>query len=614
MIQFITLLLVAFFLKTTAVVLTAAIINKKYKNFLGSIVGSYCLIQIFIIAQMLVLSLFNAITPINLWLILIIFNLCLIATIKKQQITFSFDILKSIKFSNISTIITLSCILAIFIFLTVRSFYYFDNTMDALNYELTRIFVFAQAHSLLTLQPTIVKAIFCYAWNGEINALFYLLMTNNDQATSFSNVEIWLFLCLSFAWLSSIFKSANPLCTLGGLVLASSPVWFGLVTTVKGDLLMAAAFISGMGFLWHINKSKILSLDYIFVAAALGLAGGSKTTALPFALLAGTQLLFFYLSKAKKAISITTLLVCIGIFLITNIRYFINVYQFNEPFKNYEHTQFSFSNFSDNLIGVFRFFFDRIDIENHWTVSSSALGTGFEYLSVGFIIWFILQIVFKYKSFPGSLERNNKEDYLWKILTISSLCISTAFVLCMLPWRPWSFRHYAPFFFVPLTYLFSITASYIKKPSHQLIATSFWLIFVAINFFVTFPFKSGGEITPVPFKIALSQSQMEREIALHSYLWNSSTDGGLSTLNIVSSKRKNIIVLNDLGTPVAPLFGINRQNKVTFVDSMDTLNMQLAKHHYDLIVLESKVKETHIVGYKVKIMNKVWTVFVPERE
>jgi len=614
MIQFITLLLVAFLLKMAAVILMAVIFNKKYKNFLGSIVGSWCLIQIFIIAQILILSVFNALSPISLWAFLVILNLYLIATIKKQQIIFVFDSFKkNIATLNAATIITVFSIFGVFIFLTIRSFYFFDGTWDALTYELTRIFTFAQAHSLLTTQPTIGQAIYCYAWNGELNALFYLLMTNNDQAVSFSNVEIWLLLCFSFAWLSSIFKAPKSLCLLGGLVLACAPVWFGLVVTVKGDLLMAATLIASMGFLWRVNRSITFSLDYIFIAAALGLASGSKTTALPFALLSITQLFFLYLTKAKKFISINTILICICVFFVGNFRYFLNFYQFQEPFKNFENAQFDVSNFNDNFMGVFSFFFDIIDKSHHWIISNWAFGNGLGYLSLGFIIWFILKIIFTYKSLPCLLEQNNKEDYLWKALTITSLSISIFFILCTLPWRPWSFRHYAPFFFIPLTHLFSITATYIKKSTHQLIATCFWLIFIAINFFGTFYFKGQGEITPVPFETAFSQSQMERKLAFHPYLWNEVNNNDLSSLNIVSSKRKNIIILNTLNSAAAPFFGVNRQNKIIFVDSISALEMQLAKHHYDLIVLSPLMTETYFKGYTLKIKNEFWIIFVPEK-
>lgn len=610
---FVILLLIAFFLKIMAIVSTAIYFNKNYKNFFGSIMGSWCLIQISIIALMLILSFFNALTSINLWIALVLFNVCLIAAIKKQKIDLSFNILKSKTTSHPATLITATSILAIFIFFTIRSFYFFDSTWDALTYELTRIFTFAQAQSLFTIQPTIGQAIYCYAWNGELNALFYLLMTNNDQAVSFSNAEIWLFLCFSFAWLANIYKAPKSLCMLGGLVLSTAPVWLGLVVTVKGDLLMAAAFITGIGFLWNINKSKALTLDYIFVTAALGLASGSKSTALPFALLSGVQLFFLYFTKTKKNVSILTLLACVGIFLVGNARYCINLYQFNEPFKNFENAQFVLSNFNDNLIGVYSYFFDIIDKSHHWTISNWAFGNGLGYLSLGFIIWFILKITFTYKSLPGSLELSSKEEYLWKILTVTSLCISTFFVLCTLEWRPWSFRHYAPFFFIPLTYLFSLTASYIKKSSHQLIATCFWLIFVAANLFGIFHFKGQGETTPVPFETAISQSQMERKLAFHPYLWNDAHGNGLSFLNMNESKPENIIILNTLNSAAAPFWGVNRQNKITFVDSISALKKQLTTHHYDLIVLSPLITETpYFIGYQMKVKNEFWTIFTPQ--
>jgi hypothetical protein len=161
-----------------------------------------------------------------------------------------------------------------------RSHYFFDTTWDGMVYELPRIAFWTHFKSVFVLQATEEVSLFANEWNGELNALYYSLLTANDQAISFGNVEVWGIGVLVFTWLARLSGITRELALPLGLYIASTPVLLGLSTVAKGDLLACISFALAIGFIIQLLKNPSSKLLLILSASSLGLSVGSKIVVL----------------------------------------------------------------------------------------------------------------------------------------------------------------------------------------------------------------------------------------------------------------------------------------------------------------------------------------------
>ncbi len=613
--QFACLLFLAFLCKVSAVGCVTYFLEKKYNQVLGSIIGAWCFVELFLFLQIFILSTFQALGTIQLWISMIGLNFFLIIAViihaikEKNKHYQPANISAYLEFNSNSAKLAFIVITGIFIFLAYRSIYFFDTTWDSLVYELTRILFYAHAHSVFVLQPTLAFNIFSNEWNGELNALFYLVAANNDQASSFGNVEIWLLLCLSYAWLLENFNTPKFFTLLGGLILASAPVWLGLATTVKGDLLMVATLSAGFGFVLNFYTNANKTLNYLFAVAALSLACGSKILALPLAGLLLIQVTFSFITqKQHKFFRIKILCMAIILIVIANARYIVNIYHYGNPLKHIESFQFSFHNFFPNLLGIFQSFFDLF--YNQWKFSTFSLNMGLGYLGFALAASIMVGI--------WSNRRNKHSLSQSQIVAMTLLAIVLLFLLLNFPWYPWSFRYFAPFCFFFVAFLFAKSVSQLKEGKNTTLISLVWVCLISINMF--FSLRDTGERMPVSFQTSMQQVEMQRKVAFNPYLWDGPE--GLSFLNYNSPYIKNVLVFNNVNAVVVPFFGEHHSKNVTLVDSLDNLYRKLEKHSYDVIAITPGCPANALIldcsnpnklptlpGYVLKINNPIWLVY-----
>ncbi|HHF0524416.1 TPA: hypothetical protein ACTUT5_000764 [Legionella anisa] len=137
--QFASILLLVFFLKLLSVGLTTRLFLNRYSDLLGSILGAWSITECIYILLMLILSSFTMLTTFYMWIGLIFFNFILLIFCMRIKES------PQLKLSNYKLLMSTNGLIAIvgavtiFLILTYRSLYYYDNTWDAITYGLTRI-------------------------------------------------------------------------------------------------------------------------------------------------------------------------------------------------------------------------------------------------------------------------------------------------------------------------------------------------------------------------------------------------------------------------------------------------------------------------------------------
>ncbi|WP_412755992.1 hypothetical protein [Legionella bozemanae] len=483
-------------------------------------------------------------------------------------------------FLNTNGLIALLGALAVFLTLAYRSFYFYDNTWDAIVYGLTRIDFYAHSHTLFINQPTQAINIFSSEWNGELNSLFYLLCVDNEQACSFGNVEIWLLSFLGYSWLSGIFGVPAHFRFFSGLLLASTPVILGLTTTVKGDLLASTCFAIGIGFTFRAlskEDSQNSALNLLFAYSSFGLAMGAKIIVLPFVCLTIFFLMAIFLSNKKS----NWLIFLSGVFLFTiaNSRYVLNYFDFEDFFNRLQSPAPSFNNIIGNLNVIIKsgssisFLFSP---PQQYYVLQYGLG----FLAIPIALWFVYSLWLK-----GTHIYTRKKLHLQNhryLVVIFFMIIGFSYLLINLPWRSWSFRYFTPYLLVLVTFIiawpFHFKTSNYYRDRLLVICT---IVIIMTN--GIFTFLQAGEMFPVPYIVAKNQSEMERKLALHPYL--------LTNLNNLKEKSlekihdANILLFNGINSPALPFFGEKHQNNIELVDSLRAFKEKASTKKYHLAAI-----------------------------
>ncbi|HHF0527478.1 TPA: hypothetical protein ACTTVN_000279 [Legionella anisa] len=534
-----------------------------------------------------------------------------------------------LKLSNYKLLMSTNGLIAIvgavtiFLILTYRSLYYYDNTWDAITYGLTRIEFYAHYHTLFVSQPTQAINIFSNEWNGELNSLFYLLCVGNEQASSFGNVEIWLLSFLGYSWLSGLFGIPARFRFFSGLLLTSTPVILGLTATIKGDLLAVTCFAIGLGFTFRAlakEDSQNNSLNLLFAYASFGLAMGAKIIVLPFVGLTLSLLFFIVIFLPNKKSNWLIFLGGIFLFGIANSRYFLNYFVFGDFFKHLESPAPSFNNIIGNLNGIIKsgssisFLFSP---PKKYYVLKYGLG----FLAVPIALWFIYSLWLKSTRIETPKKLHLQNYRYW--IVIFFMGIGFSYLLINLPWRPWSFRYFAPYLLVLVTFIIAWPFRFKTSNYHRnrllVICT---VVIIMAN--CIFTFLQAGEMFPVPYTTAKNQSEMERKVALHPALWTN-LNNNLKEANLANMHHSNILLFNKIGSAVLPFFGEKHQNNIELVDSLRSFIEKASAKKYSLAVITISTRQfikefdtVKLPGY-IRISSTSssfphWMLFVPNDE
>jgi hypothetical protein len=577
--SFAAVLLAAFFLKVWCVAQLAELLGVRVRDPLGRIVGAYGLIQAVLIASLLGLSSFSAIGQTSLWLLF----LAAAGLLAAVHARLGSRVHAVLPFRTSYTLgeCTVGLFAALlFAFLVYRSLYFFDVTADAMSYELPRIKFWELHKSVFVVVKSLATNIVVNEWNGELNALWYAVLTGSDQATSFANVEGWLFGVLAFAWIAQL-AGANAINAAAiGLALACTPNVLGLATTVKGDLLAIGATTAGVGWVCQMRHEDRRA-GFLCAAALLGLASGAKFVLLPavLLLLAGVAWKYRkdYLPLDSRAL--TWFGVITACLMVSNARYLLNWIVFGNPVVRLpgERPAISLATLLGNLEGLLHRIIDPVFLgvtqpEEVWVL---ALGMG----ALGIVCTVGLVL------FPQASLRHWKADFLWIVVALVAGVLP---VLLSVPWAPWSFRYFAPWIYPPAAIILARLSNSAKGACQWRFA-ALLLVLVFVN--VRGVFAGHSEAMPAPsvgigFRTAINMGELERKCAFHPYIL--SAENGLNKTAIPKQKRLQVLVLHNIATFLQPLFGERPYHDLTMVTSVDELLRKLASCRFDVVVVTGR--------------------------
>ena len=218
-----------------------------------------------------------------------------------------------------------------------RSFVYFDTTWDALVYEMPRIFQFSTGKSLFINQDAIAKNIFVNEWNGELNAIFYRILTGDNISISFGNAETLFYGMLAFYELGKAWLKNNRF--ILALTFISMPVNIFLSFTVKSDLLgciCLPVFLLMLFLYWRTSREGETDDILLVGCMAIGALGtGARITLIPAVGCAMVVLMVWLLKnwrgQAKRLLHMIATLVIV--YAIAWARYIINFVYYGNPFE-----------------------------------------------------------------------------------------------------------------------------------------------------------------------------------------------------------------------------------------------------------------------------------------
>ena len=239
---------------------------------------------------------------------------------------------------------------------------------------------------------------------------------------------------------------------------------------------------------------------------------------------------------------------------------------------------------------------------------------GFGFIFFPLIVWVCLGLGFKLNNYSQQEKRKIKlaRPFLWLGLF---LCFGFFFLLYTLPWYPWSFRYFCPYLMIALVAALAWPCWNLKLMQNRLrfqkVMAFFFMAIIILN--SLYVFLSTGETFPVDYPVAMKQTEMERKVALHPYLWTGVN--GLQGIDFDKIERANLLLFNEINAAVLPFLGKNHQNKIELVDNLTSFIEKAAKKHYDFVVLSmspaSRPAKLHLKGYELRSSTDFWAIYAP---
>ncbi len=590
--QYVSTLFLGFTLKCFICGLSVILLRRKCEDYLEASIAAWLLVQIGLIAVMLVLSAFHQLTGFSLWTVLIA-SACFLFIM-------SFTLNKPISGTNrrglglgplVDPVFIASMIpvMIIFAVLAYRSFYFFDTTWDGMTYENTRISAYAQNASLFIHMPTKAMNIFSNEWNGEVNCLFYLLLTGTDQAINFGNVEIWLIACMGYAWLGGLLGTPTKLRILTGLILSCAPPLLGVSMTVKGDLLCIAAFAISAGWIYRIIRDGAKPLYVLLALGSLGLSFGAKMVVAVSTFCFCLIILSYQLKQIRrKGIRVSSSLFAgMILFGIGSSRYIVNFFTYGSPFARLEAASLSGSHFLGNAWGICHSFGEAV-LNGPWPAGTTwhlSMNYGFMgLLIIAYLFTKIVKLTGTEKTSENSLDLLLPSRLRRRLIFIIPLILGFLFLAFSTGWRPWSLRYFIPWIQILLT---AALVDLYESISGRGVIFFLTISIVLIPLHMSMVFRSGEGMWGT-FAEARQRRQIERKLAPWPYLLES-IDGNKSQkpfyLEIDRLPPQRILVFNNVDSPTYLFYGEDRQHHVDFVNTKEKLLNGISSGQYDLAAI-----------------------------
>jgi hypothetical protein len=577
------LLLLAACAKILLVLPVAILLRRTCTGQLESVLAAWLVVQTATIGVMLALSVISELTP-NVFRSMVLLSLLLLSlAMYLHDIRFrSFTAMRFLPSINPASIFALISMFCCFAAVFVHGVYFYDTTDDALYYGLSRIAYWYQHHSLLAFDQTDAVHLFAFEWNGELNGLFYFLLTGSDRSISLGNLEFLIVLALALIFLLKSFSVDGTSSLAIAFLFLLVPASFVLSMTVKGDL--AAELGSLLGLAWTIRslsqeKQRAASLWSI---TAFSWAAGAKITALP---LCFPLILLHSVMLLRARVGVTFWATAAGFVGLNLARKLINVLQFGSLLSDLsasERPVLTVDHFLTNARGLLSSLFYRGVEPNQYF----ALFHDFGFIGIISVAMAIAALA-QAQAWPIPFARNNA---LRSAIVLVIFFGSLIFVMAGLPWFTWSSRYFLPWvipaLLIPFTVVFAGPDA--SAGSRREMAQVGLVLLGLLHFYVVF---RPSEITPgislrAAFSRALVSTDMERKLAARA----SNIEIFSKYLTPANGRRPlRILVLTGPGTILFPLWGNNAHNTVEFAASDELLKQAMAKRLYDLVVAWSKL-------------------------
>ena len=422
-----------------------------YKEKLQALLVSWMSSYAGMVLCMLILSPFGWVSRWPLMVMMLALALGLLGgTLKRNgRLRFDLDKLGNELFGTCEWLNTLcmAAMVVMFALLIFHNVYYYDNTSDGMMQGMPKLAFIQQAGSLFVRYNTPSPNIFANECLGEMNGLYYLLFTLQDEAILAGNSEIWLMSYFGFLYAVRSFGYRGKLDGVLALSCSMIPVMTGIAMTLKTDLISMILPVVSVVLLFEYYRNQT-SANLFAAILFLGAMAASKITVLPLAGLLLIGLVLFYFTRAKERPVLPVL--CGGfLFVVMCNRYVINLLQYGNPFIRpaNEKMSFSLSNFMGNLQGIIEScneIPELIATIEPRSISNFVLIRGMGYSGWLFIGLVCFGVVFALWKLVASRNRRPKgKDFVPTIFVWIPFALALIFVMFSTVWYAWSFRYLA---------------------------------------------------------------------------------------------------------------------------------------------------------------------------
>lgn len=577
-----------FFIKFIFVLLLSIFLYSKRNDFAEAFSIGWLIAYNLQISLMLLLSCFNIM---NRGAILtgLIWGVFLLLFLTRRKIVITLKLVcKEIEECSLLEWIMCFGAMLVCIYVMFHNSFFFDGTWDAHTYGMPRIELFTQKETLFVNMRSQALNIFCNEWNGELNGIFYRIMSETNQGIFWGNAENFFYGTIIVWWFCKKIGINNLGRHLGVLFYCGMPVVVFMAMTLKGDFLAIIFFLTSVAWLYdYFNTKSSFSLCILIVS--LGLLTGSKISMVPFAGLCAISVLFDWITTVRNVASFWTnlkkisraLVVGIGAALISCFRYILNFIYYGNFFQRVETVDISVEHLKISAIELIK---TMLLPDNIFSQFGNVNALNQDLGIVG--IFFVLLM------FPCALTgtvvciKNIKKKNYTILFILFPIIGSLVFFMTSTYWFPWSFRYYAPWvclaFFVILLSLQRIvekSSEIIKKIVYTI---CIWIGIVSVYSTISLSTQF-GEVTQGSWKEALNRTPIEREYAFHPYLLES-YDGSEDVYDFFEEIKsgKKVLICNAIDSAVSYLFGENNGNDVTFCVP-EELATEMASGNWDVI-------------------------------
>lgn len=467
----------------------------------------------------------------------------------------------------------------------LRSLFFYDTTEDALIQGMPKLAFIQQHQSLFVKYDSATINTFSNECLGELNGLYYLLMSGEDRTALFGNAEVFLFIVCSFYYITCVFYNKGKYKGTMAFSMVTLPVVTGISMTIKTDLIAMAVFPLAVCFYTQYIYSR--RKEYLYVTLlALAASSGAKISLLPATGLLLISLVIFYIKYENK--EIRPVLSGIVYFLVFNYRYITNWIQYGNPFQRAlnEKAEITAENFFNALSGILLEFNELPEMlntykkyaSNNWVVNK---GTGY----AGYILLLIIIIAVGYFFTNKSNSKVRLETRYIYLPIIGGFL----FFMFSTKWYAWSFRYVAPY--VILLFFESIRVFQLVEVCHRNAGVAVIRALFLASILNALSVFRWGQAYPYSVVDAQYMSKTERKLIYSSLIKSDDLVQIPELMNILENGGR-ALVYDTFSYPYYHFFGDNHCVYVDLAYDEDALIEQYSKKDYDFLVIATSKDDT----------------------